>query len=151
MIFINLCAIRWFNESYTLFSSHFLNAFWEQQIKGQWKVNHEVLAKLHKEAKQLSSKCISFEISHVLRVHFFVHLSLSLSLCKLIIPACAWEQDYDTAFSNAKYLPLWASSFIESKLWCGWTSKFGCSSFRLDYLSFLFTEFDNIRSKWSKS
>ncbi|VVA92328.1 unnamed protein product [Arabis nemorensis] len=37
------------------------------QIKGQWKVNHEVLAKLHKEAKQLSSKCISFEISHVLR------------------------------------------------------------------------------------
>ncbi|KAG7598131.1 Ribosomal protein L9/RNase H1 N-terminal [Arabidopsis suecica] len=37
------------------------------QIKGQWKVNHEVLAKLHKEAKQLCNKCVSFEISHVLR------------------------------------------------------------------------------------
>ncbi|XP_019094965.1 PREDICTED: uncharacterized protein LOC104756780 isoform X2 [Camelina sativa] len=37
------------------------------QIKGQWKVNHEVLAKLHKEAKQLCDKCVSFEISHVLR------------------------------------------------------------------------------------
>ncbi|XP_010460181.1 PREDICTED: uncharacterized protein LOC104741100 [Camelina sativa] len=37
------------------------------QIKGKWKVNHEVLAKLHKEAKQLCDKCVSFEISHVLR------------------------------------------------------------------------------------
>ncbi|AEE30476.1 Ribonuclease H domain [Arabidopsis thaliana x Arabidopsis arenosa] len=37
------------------------------QIKGQWKVNHEVLAKLHKEAKLLCNKCVSFEISHVLR------------------------------------------------------------------------------------
>ncbi|CAA0409013.1 unnamed protein product [Arabidopsis thaliana] len=37
------------------------------QMKGQWKVNHEVLSKLHKEAKQLSDKCLSFEISHVLR------------------------------------------------------------------------------------
>ncbi|XP_023644864.1 uncharacterized protein LOC17898345 isoform X3 [Capsella rubella] len=37
------------------------------QIKGQWNVNNEVLAKLHKEAKQLCDKCVSFEISHVLR------------------------------------------------------------------------------------
>jgi ribonuclease HI len=47
------------------------------QMKGQWKVNHEVLSKLHKEAKQLSDKCLSFEISHVLRVCFYVHLFLS--------------------------------------------------------------------------
>lgn len=50
----------------------------KQQIKGQWKVNHEVLAKLHKEAKQLCNKCVSFEISHVLRVCLCVSLSLSL-------------------------------------------------------------------------
>ncbi|KAF8086758.1 hypothetical protein N665_0613s0026 [Sinapis alba] len=37
------------------------------QIKGKWKVNNEVLSKLHEEAKQLTSECISFEISHVLR------------------------------------------------------------------------------------
>ncbi|EFH42100.1 hypothetical protein ARALYDRAFT_357356 [Arabidopsis lyrata subsp. lyrata] len=37
------------------------------QMKGQWKVNHEVLSKLHKEAKQLSDQCLSFEISQVLR------------------------------------------------------------------------------------
>uniref|UniRef100_A0A1J3DI33 RNase H type-1 domain-containing protein n=1 Tax=Noccaea caerulescens TaxID=107243 RepID=A0A1J3DI33_NOCCA len=37
------------------------------QIKGHWNVNHEGLAKLHKEAKELSSKCVSFSISHVLR------------------------------------------------------------------------------------
>ncbi|CDY60797.1 BnaC05g50790D [Brassica napus] len=37
------------------------------QIKGKWKVNNEVLSKLHEEAKQLTNECISFEISHVLR------------------------------------------------------------------------------------
>ncbi|XP_010482437.1 PREDICTED: uncharacterized protein LOC104761102 [Camelina sativa] len=37
------------------------------QMKGQWKVNHEVLSKLYKEEKQLRSICVSFEISHVLR------------------------------------------------------------------------------------
>ncbi|XP_010442813.1 PREDICTED: uncharacterized protein LOC104725782 [Camelina sativa] len=37
------------------------------QMKGQWKVNHEVMSKLYMEAKQLRSKCVSFEISHVLR------------------------------------------------------------------------------------
>ncbi|CAL9243068.1 unnamed protein product, partial [Arabidopsis halleri] len=37
------------------------------QMKGQWKVNHEVLSKLHKEAKQLSDQCLSFEICQVLR------------------------------------------------------------------------------------
>jgi len=48
----------------------------KQQIKGQWKVNHEVLAKLHKEAKLLCNKCVSFEISHVLRVCLCVSLSV---------------------------------------------------------------------------
>ncbi|EOA13603.1 hypothetical protein CARUB_v10026668mg [Capsella rubella] len=37
------------------------------QMKGQWKVNHEVLSKLYKEAKQLSDQCVSFEISQVQR------------------------------------------------------------------------------------
>ncbi|XP_056866441.1 uncharacterized protein LOC108821153 isoform X2 [Raphanus sativus] len=37
------------------------------QIKGKWKVNNEVLSKLHEEAKQLTKECASFEISHVLR------------------------------------------------------------------------------------
>ncbi|XP_019088567.1 PREDICTED: uncharacterized protein LOC109127705 isoform X2 [Camelina sativa] len=37
------------------------------QMKGHWNVNHEVLSKLYKEAKQLRSQCVSFEISHVLR------------------------------------------------------------------------------------
>ncbi|ESQ34384.1 hypothetical protein EUTSA_v10008082mg [Eutrema salsugineum] len=37
------------------------------QLKGQWNVNSEVLKNLHREAKQLRDKCISFEISHVLR------------------------------------------------------------------------------------
>ncbi|XP_019058824.1 PREDICTED: uncharacterized protein LOC104824673 [Tarenaya hassleriana] len=37
------------------------------QMQGLWKVKHQTLSELFKEAKELSNKCISFEISHVLR------------------------------------------------------------------------------------
>ncbi|GLU03047.1 hypothetical protein SLE2022_202660 [Rubroshorea leprosula] len=37
------------------------------QIQGLWKVKHEAMSELHKEAKQLKDKFLSFKISHVLR------------------------------------------------------------------------------------